>query len=1277
MTTPRRTGKRTPALIARRLLLFAFALQLCALLAVGLPTIHLIAVEMTPLLSSAPPGFLRNWLHDCVLDIGMVLLMSMLVAWQLIQFSVGATLSGPMTLLSRLMARVKEGDVTHIAAYRSRDELGRYLAKAGALIARAGGGKPGLLHWEGEAIPFVRLAFFLLVFADSLCYSFLPVLARDLHGGDGARFAASLPVSLFWMVVAIAQLTAPRLPAHARKGALLIGVLMLAIGLEGCSMADTLTVLVLCRCCCGIGVGLGMALSQDFMLSGLGGQGRTYAAALYLATYFAGAVCGTSIGSVVAGHAGYQITLLLAAGLSLTALAPAAWIGAPTPSAAATPMAAEKPLKRLARNGRFLSVVLLAAIPSRFLMSAFLYYLIPLYLAEIGTSRSEIARVIMIYSLIMALAGPPLGQLADRIGRPFPLVLAGMLASAAAPLLGVLMPTPLGAGLALGLLGAAHAFGLSSQVALLLTVTAEECRQLGNSAVVGLYRVSERVGTVIGPLLVALIVTRWDFSGGMIGIGALVLAAALLLLLTFSLAGLAGRLRRVLPAAAVALLVLQPWPASAAQTLKVAVAIALTNNQTNQGEDIRRAAEMAREDANADSALSADGVPPIDLIPADDGGTPEGARTVARRLADSDTLAVIGPLYSTQLAASAPIYTSAGLVALSPTAHVDHIADSATTFRGVYGTGAMGEAFADYLHYALGIDKAVVVAKTDDYGRLITEGFLRGAGRLTIATDTYQFDDSSRFAELAARLAAGTGKRALIIAALQDDAVPLLIALRRAGWTGPVIATDALARESLAYRFRDEAEEREHKGYFIEGMYVAAPTILDNANADTLAFGGRFQARFGHLPNWDAVATYESGRVLMTAVRLSARTGTEELLVRRHAVQSQLLRLDGPEPVRDGPPGPPWFGPEHGRHQPVRFGRFHDGLIESAPLQLAASVHADPDQIASGELVPVADGYARLQRVVYAGLHLNDVSELDTAQFSFKADFYVWLRYGDDHRPGDADPLDIDFPDLIGRPADAIHPAEHNTLPDGTVYRLLHVRGAFRSDYDLHRYPFDSQALRIRFFNGRAASDRIIYALDRRSPTVAAQLASIAHELDGAESPFRNLTEWSVAAASAGRHLLVTESALGDPRLAGAERRRELSGFRVVIELHRRLVAVLAKVLLPLALMTLILLASHFFTGELERHRIDVAITGVLSGAVLLTAINAQLGNYGYTMEVEYIFYVFFFLCFLSIAAKAIAVRFLEAGYPAAARRTSLLVRYVSVLASAATVLLPIALGSK
>lgn len=700
--------------------------------------------------------------------------------------------------------------------------------------------------------------------------------------------------------------------------------------------------------------------------------------------------------------------------------------------------------------------------------------------------------------------------------------------------------------------------------------------------------------------------------------------------------------------------------AASSGSADVAVALARTNDWDDLAEDMRSASEMARDDTNADEVLNRLDLSPIRLSFFDDHGTAAGAAEVARRLCAGDTLAIIGPAYSEQIIASSPVYAQCGMAALTPSAHLAHIANSETTFRGVYTTETMGEAFADYVHYALHADRAVVVAKRSDYGREVADGFRRGAARLGIAADYGAFDTDEEAAALAKSLSAAAPGRALIIATAQDqEVVELLIALRGAGWQGPMIATDALARDNFADRFKQE-EETEHRkhGYFTEGLYVSAPAILDYVDGKTLAFADRFQARYHHLPNWAAVATYQSGRVLMAAARLA---GQGSVAVRRHQLLAQLSSLDGPEPQRDDPSGSSWFNDGQGVHLPVRIGRFHDGIIESAPLQLAAA-KAGPEEIASGAVIPVADGYARLQHVVYAGLHLNDLSELDISQSSFKADFYLWMRYADEGGPGSVDPLDIEFPDLIGRTSDASRLAEKTRLPDGTTYSLLQVRGSFRGDFDLHRYPFDSQSLAIRFFNGRAASDRIIYALDRRSPPLKAQLAPPGVAFDGTASPFRQLTEWSATAAKAGRHLLVTDSALGDPRLAGADRRRELSGFQARIELQRRVLPVMAKTLLPLGLMTLILLASHFFGGTLENHRVGVAITGVLSGAVLLTAIEEQLGNYGYTMEVEYIFYIFFFLCFLSIAAATLAEGFEQRGHHAMTRHTYLAARYLSIL---------------
>lgn len=119
----------------------------------------------------------------------------------------------------------------------------------------------------------------------------------------------------------------------------------------------------------------------------------------------------------------------------------------------------------------------------------------------------------------------------------------------------------------------------------------------------------------------------------------------------------------------------------------------------------------------------------------------------------------------------------------------------------------------------------------------------------------------------------------------------------------------------------------------------------------------------------------------------------------------------------------------------------------------------------------------------------------------------------------------------------------------------------------------------------------------------------------------------------------MTPSALGDPRRVGAESYRELSGFLFTVDLRRRALATLSKSLLPLVLMTLIMFASLYFPAALVKEKITVAITAALTGAVLLAAVNSQLGGIGYTIAMEYAFYLFFALSLLCIIAVLLAER--------------------------------------
>lgn len=704
---------------------------------------------------------------------------------------------------------------------------------------------------------------------------------------------------------------------------------------------------------------------------------------------------------------------------------------------------------------------------------------------------------------------------------------------------------------------------------------------------------------------------------------------------------------------------------------KIAIAVSLTGPAGTFGSPALDGTRLAVEEANA----SGDG-PRIELVIQDDTSKADRAREVAQSLIGSDVLAVVGPSTTPIAASVLPVYAEGGLVAIGTTSTGDDLTGNATFFRASFSTSDGGEALANYAHHVLGATKAVVLVKDDAYGRPVAAGFKRAADRLGLTASYLTFDTPAEAEAVARQAAAEPNAPSIILAMI--DAVPATKVLRRQGAKGPILGTNAIAGEFFAAFFAQEPEERDNPGFFANGVYAASPIIFDSANADTLAFLERFRARFGREPSYISVSGYESARLAIAAARAAVTTpGTSgDVKARRVAVATYLKSLDGPAHAVAGLNGPLWFGPARGREQALRIGRFKGTHFESAPRQLVPVRHPAPGDISSGALVEIGPGrFAARQEVVYTGIYLNEITRLDVAQSTFTADFYLWMRFAQGRSPGVADPTEIAFPTMVRGVFDPSQPSARGELDDGTTYWLWQVHGDFKNDFDLRHFPADRQNLSVRFFNSRAASDRLVYVLDQRSfdpnPGMSSARApsepSSAAGANAAGAPdtvapdrfggsvapaaFRNLTQWEALRASERRDNLVTQSALGDPRLVGLERVRELSGFAYSVDIRRRFLTTLAKTLLPLGLMALIMYASLYFPTALVKEKVTVAITGALSGAVLLSAINAQLGNVGYLITIEYGFYAYFVLCLLCIVAVLMAERLRAANNGALAIR--------------------------
>jgi ABC-type branched-subunit amino acid transport system substrate-binding protein len=751
---------------------------------------------------------------------------------------------------------------------------------------------------------------------------------------------------------------------------------------------------------------------------------------------------------------------------------------------------------------------------------------------------------------------------------------------------------------------------------------------------------------------------------------------------------------------------LWPWLTSAhaaRPTTTIAVQTSLTGGSAFAGKAFLEAIQFAVDEANADSTA-----PRFALQVFDDASTAAGAADAARQVVASDAAVVLGPARTPLAIVACRIFGQAGLPIIASTLHADELTANPTTFRTVISTGEIGEALGDYLGRILHSQRAVVFSIENGYGRPLAEKFRESAERQGIAATYYSFATTAERDAITHDLAATRDPAPIVLGMEYEDAAPTLVALRRLGYRGLVLGTATMARANFNGLFAAEPEERASRGFFTDEIYATSPMILDSANAEILAFAGRFERRFGHEPSWESVQAYDATLLAIRALRDSAAAHPElaadDPSTRRAATLAAIRSFDSPTNAVVGLNGPMWFAPDRIRRQPVRIGRFHGGVFESAPLQLLPVDDPDRGDISSGAVFQTAPGrFYRLQRVVQTGTFINAIPHVDVAKSSFGADFYLWLRYAGDGGPGAADPVDIGFPNMVSGSFNPSAPAETTEMADGTEYRLWRIRGEFRNEYDLHRFPFDRQELQLGFSNTRASTDSIVYVLDRRSgpglpspappaatPPAASPVvlgvgaahadtppASADHPTGStlaSSDAFSGLTQWHPIGAHERRDTLVTRSALGDLRRLGLQTPRELSGFLVTLQLQRRTTAALVKMLLPMLLMTIVMYSTLHFPHALTKEKVTVAVTAALSGAVLLSAINSQLGGVGYTIAVEYAFYVFLALGLLCIVYVTVFETLRLAGHAAAANRVEHGTRIVFLLAVALTAALAVAM---
>ncbi|WP_445681252.1 MFS transporter [Radicibacter daui] len=511
-------------------------------------------------------NFVTKSMEDIAFDLAIVLLVALLATFELLMFFINRTLSGPMSAVLIALRAAAGGDFSRGIGIRAHDEVGRLIgaidrrllelngrfqkvvAESGSAVAHKLPSftfAPGvLLTRPMQIITDVRLPLLLYVLAGEMSRSFFPNFVKSVYTpipGLSYDAALGLPISAFMFVVAAAT------PAGGSwadriggRRLFLISMVPTLIGMLGTGFAQNLYQLIAFWSLNAIGYALATIACQSRIVHSTTAANRAQGMAAFVTAIMVAAICGTSFGGVLADRIGFRATFVVSAVFVLLSGLIVAAVFTRTEDGAVGPRPSLiRALGAVSRNARFIALMAFGAVPAKLILTGFLYYMVPLYLAGLGRSPAEIGRLMMIYFAIMILVGPFFARLADRSGKGARfVVLGGVMAGLGAallPLTGGALGGQIGALIAVVLLGFGQAFSTAPLIALIPELCAAEAKTTGPTALLGILRVVERVGSVLGPLLAALVVgyAGYEVAAQTIGIIVAVTAVLLGLVLAF------------------------------------------------------------------------------------------------------------------------------------------------------------------------------------------------------------------------------------------------------------------------------------------------------------------------------------------------------------------------------------------------------------------------------------------------------------------------------------------------------------------------------------------------------------------------------------------------------------------------------------------------------------------------------------------------------------------------------------------------------------------------
>jgi len=444
-------------------------------------------------------------------------------------------------------------------------------------------------------------------------------------------------------------------------------------------------------------------------------------------------------------------------------------------------------------------------------------------------------------------------------------------------------------------------------------------------------------------------------------------------------------------------------------------------------------------------------------------------------------VAVIGHWYSSASISGGEIYKKYKIPAISPgSTNVNVTLNNDWYFRTIFNAKSSGQFLANYVKKVFKQDKVTIIQEQAAYGAYLADVFAETSVQMGSEVKyRWTFDSADAnldniLAEIVTNLTTKPDAGVIFLAVQAVEGIKLVKLMKEAGITNRLISETSFSEKTFMHGFDQFPIEKNSPGYYTNNIYVATPLIFDTANKKAQQFRENYQTTFNEEPDWAGAYATDSVLTLLQAIESTGITG-QNIAEDRQKIRDHLASMNNINKAVIGLTGFNYFDENGDAMKPVSIGVFRNGSIISASTQLQEVPYVNhlPDlqtEIEQGRIALISNKYMYKINVVYVGIELNEISELDTNNLTYTMDFYLWFRF-----QGDLNTQAIQFINAV----DTIPLGEPTIEKSGDqTSHLYHVKGKFKSQFFTDYYAYQQYELGMSFRHNDLTSNNLIYVTD-------------------------------------------------------------------------------------------------------------------------------------------------------------------------------------------------------